>query len=126
MADSLHTSADVFAALGRYTQAVIDAAHEATHAERDAVYQAVMESARNHPSWQGVADYIEVWDTDGGYEFGVRHPDYVEAAIKAEYGDKDTPPAPILRNTQRYAERAHETSEKSFGNLLGTSNPHDH
>lgn len=126
MAEYLHGSADVFAALGRYTQAVIDAAHEATNAERDAVYQAVMESARAHPSWQGVADYIEVWDVDGGYEFGVRHPEHIEAAIKAEYGDKDTPPAPILRNTRAYSERAHAASERRMQELLGRSNPYDH
>lgn len=126
MADSLHAGADVFAALGRYTQAVVDAAHEAVNAEREAVYQAVMESARNHPSWQGVADHIEIWDTDGGYEFGVRHPDHVDAAIKAEYGDKGTPPAPILRDTQKYAERGHAAADWSFADLLGTSNPYDH
>lgn len=126
MAESLHIGADVFAALGKYTQAVFDAAHESTKAEKEAIYNSVMEAARAHPAWQGVADYIEVWDTDGGYEFGVRHPDYVEAALKAEYGDKDTPPAPILRNTRAYAEKAYEASERSFRELLGTSNPHDH
>lgn len=126
MADSLHASAEVFAALGRYTQAVFDAAHQAREAEKNAIYNSIMESARNHPSWQPLADHIEIWDTEDGYEFGVRHPDHIEAAIKAEYGDKNTPPSPLLRNTRRYTEAGKEASERAFAELLGTSNPHDH
>ena len=126
MAESLHIGADIFAALGRYSQAAIEAAQKASEAGRFELQTSLQESARRQDSWRDIADHIEVWEDEDGYVAGVRHPDHVDKAMVAEFGDAKTPPIPILRNMPDSVNRANSAMEKTYRDYLGIGDPNDY
>lgn len=105
MANVQHVGAEFFAALDTYVQAASSAAREASREALTTLQQHLLAAAEIHPAWKGVSDSIEMWnDEEGELLVGVRNPDVIDLALDAEFGTKERPPAPILRNKE-WAER---------------------
>lgn len=120
MAGVQHVGADFFAALDEYVQDASRAARIASDVAVETLRQSVTEDAKRHPAWADAADHIEVWnDKKGRLQVGVRNPDVLEAAHKAEFGSRKNPPVPVLRNNRRATSQADNALRYTFGYLTG-------
>lgn len=119
MAEMLHIGADFFAALDDYVHGVCAATPEAGYRAIEAYVEDLRSRASQHHQWSGLADHIEAWEEDGQPFVGVRHPEHAERALNAEYGFKDTPPAPIFRNAGQSERKASEAMASVYRKHLG-------
>lgn len=120
MSGTLHTGADFFDALDEYVQAVSHAVPLAMRAGLDELRDGTRESARRLPAWKDLADHIDVWDEDDEVYLGVRDN---EAAMRAEYGDAGSPPAPVIRVGHAVTERAANRMDEVLCAHLGIARP---
>lgn len=118
MSEILHTGADFFDALDEYVQAVARAAHKAHQEGERALHDEVRRTARSHPRWRSLEADIELWHEDGETHIGVRNPRSVQAAMNAEYGDADNPPAPVLRVMPTAVRRAEDRMDEVLSSEL--------
>jgi hypothetical protein len=119
VAEMLHIGGGFLAALDNYVQAVVQTAPEA-HAEGVRTFQAdIQRRASLHPRWAPLADHIEAWSDDSRVHVGVRHPEKIEAAQNAEYGDAGASPVPLLRHTPGSAQKAADHMDDVLHARLG-------
>lgn len=72
---------------------------EAVGAEQEQLLERFQEDARNEPRWESIAGDLDQWeDAHGNVIVGVSPmSEAYEAAQRAEYGDENYPPVPLLR-----------------------------
>ena len=83
----------------------------------------VVEKAREHPDWSGLADDITVWSQDGYMFIGVNNQDRVSEAMALEYGDEVRPPSALFRSLSedvREANRRWKEEMESHGYVYGS------
>lgn len=125
MAEMLHISAGLFAALDDYVQAVHQAVLEAKDAGIQELTKELRRSAKDNDRWSGVSDHISSWEEDGYTFVGVRDPEHVEKAMLAEYGDQDHPPVPLFRNMPLAKKKAAGRMNTVLSEHLGIPRHHD-
>lgn len=72
---------------------------QAAQEQVEAQHERMQLAAADHPQWSSMARDIQYWSDDEGnlaYGVPVGHPHY-DDAVRVEYGDTTTAPAPLIR-----------------------------
>lgn len=119
MAGMLHIGAGFLTALDDYVQSVCAACPDAAREGLAEYVSDLQDRASSLPNWRPVSHAIEAWYEDDELQVGVRDPRYVAQAMKAEFGDKDNPPVPLLRTSKQSAGKAGQKIDKHLRETVG-------
>lgn len=119
MAGMLHIGAGFLTALDDYVQSVCAACPDAAREGLAEYVSDLQDRASSLPNWRPVSHAIEAWYEDDELRVGVRDPRYVDQAMKAEFGDKDNPPTPLLRVPGTSAIKGGEAMDRVIRGRVG-------